>query len=363
MSEEYQKVVIEEEEITLKELFLKIGEFRDEVKKNLWLVIVLGLLLGAVFFYRTYSQQPNYIAKTTFTLTNSEKSENSNAAVSGLLGQFGFGGNSGGNGLNIPRILALANTREIVEQVLFEKVEMEGTQDYIANHIIHIYDLQKKWGKNNKALENFTFSHAKLDSFSRLENSVLKKLHNVVAGTENSDKFLSFSFEEIAGIFSMMFRTHSEELSLILLEKEYKVLSEYYIQKTIEPQQRRYNSIKTRHDSIVNVLRKLDYNVASYNDKSYGLIEQTSNLQGQKLKRDQQFALITYNEVKKNLEAADFALKSITPVFQPLDEAILPLPTISESTRTALFTGTLLGGFIAILFIVVRKIYRDTMNS
>jgi len=361
MSEEYQRATVEDDEITLKELFLKIGEFVSEIRKNMWLVLILSLIAIFFFMFKAYTTPKVYVADTTFTLANSEKGD-SKAGISGILGQFGFGG-AGDQGLNIQRVITLAESREIAELILFEKAEVNDTTSLLANHILSLYNLREQWGKKNEELKVFSFVNISTDSFSRLENSVLKRLHTILTKPSNEDRLLKMDFEESSGIFTLTAQTESEELSLILVEKILEVLSNYYIKKTVEPQQKRYDEIKSRYDSITNALETLDYRVANYNDRSNSLINQSSRVQGLKLKRDQQLLTASYTEVKRNLEVADFALKSVTPIFQSLDEAIPPLSTIRESKVTALLTGAFLGGFLSILFIVGRKIYRDTMNS
>jgi uncharacterized protein involved in exopolysaccharide biosynthesis len=70
-----------------------------------------------------------------------------------------------------------------------------------------------------------------------------------------------------------------------------------------------------------------------------------------------------YGEVLKNLEYADFTLKSSTPFIALLDNPILPLPVVQESRIMAFIIGLILGIMVGITFVLGRKIYRETMNS
>lgn len=362
MSQKYKEITVEEDEITLKELLLKLKDYWKTVIKNFWIIILVAAIVGVVFLAKAWIKIPVYSAEMTFTIANTEKT-GGNSGVSGILGQFGLGGASSGDGLNIQRAIALAASREIIESVIFEEIELDEENDYIANHIIKIYKLQEEWGKNSKKFLDFTFLNSKVDSFDRTENEILQRLHRKVIGTKKEDPILKIEYEEETGIFSMLMNTISEDLSMKMLEKQYDVLSKYYVEKAIEPQQKRYNSIKIRMDSITRILGNLDYSVARYTDRSYGLLDNESTVQGKRLNRDQQLANVAYAEIKRNLEVADFALSSVTPIFQTIDEAILPLPKRTESKIENTVIGILIGSFLAILFVVGRKIIRDAMKE
>lgn len=349
-----------DDEITLKEIIFKVGDFLKAIQKKWWWLLLAGLVMAALFLARAWFTKPIYSADMTFTIANSEKG--GGGAVSGLLGQFGLGGmGGGGGGLNTTRVLELSKSMEIIGSVLFMEAEIEKENDLIANHVIRIYELREEWSKDNEQLKDFAFTHGKVDSFSRTENSIYKNLFRKICNGDEA--FLSINYEELSGIFSMEMATISEELSLELLEKEYEILSQYYINQTIEPQLNRYAAIKVRLDSLTNVLQGLDYSVARFQDRSYGLFEQTSSVEGQRLRREQQLANIAYAEIKKNLEIADFALSSVKPVFQTIDEAIEPLNKQKPSLIQAAIIGTILGIFVMIIFIIVLKIIQDAIHE
>jgi hypothetical protein len=315
--------------------------------------------MSGILVLRAWWTKPLYIADMTFTVANSEKGGGS-SGVSGILGQFGIGGSSSGSGLNTARVMELAGSMEIVGTMLMEEATIEDSTDLVANHIMDVYKFREEWGKKNENLLDFRFTHNQVDSFTRFENSVYKRLYRVV--TVGDEPFLEISHSELSGIYEMQIVTISEPLSLILLEKEYNLLSAYFIKQTIEPQQQRFDAVKARLDSITRELQRLDYSVARSRDRSLGIFDQASSVGERQLQREQQLASIAYTEVKRNVEAAEFALSSVKPIFQTIDEALPPLSKKSSSLAQAGVIGAILGIFIMMVYIVVRKIIQDSMQ-
>ncbi|MDG1434802.1 MAG: hypothetical protein P8Q41_12365, partial [Saprospiraceae bacterium] len=63
---------IEEDEITLKELIIKVQEFFQEVLKNWRLVILITIPFVLYFFYQTYKTPITYTSELTFMMNDDE---------------------------------------------------------------------------------------------------------------------------------------------------------------------------------------------------------------------------------------------------------------------------------------------------
>jgi len=83
------------------------------------------------------------------------------------------------------------------------------------------------------------------------------------------------------------------------------------------------------------------------------------------LQRELQASTFAYGEAMKQREVTDFALKSKTPFIQSIDKPLPPLsPNKNFSTYLSrLIFGGFIGTFLAIAFIVGRKVIRDTMKE
>ena len=356
---------IYDDEITLKELILKIKEFYAEIIKNKFLILLIALPFVLYMTYKSYGAKYSYNAKLTFMVNQSE------GGVSGLgslLGQFGFGNDKE---LNKTKITQLAKSRNIVEKALLSKVKINENEDILANHLITNLDTNGLWMRipfylkpfrEESSYKEFRFKNINVDSFDLDELSILKSLYLTIVGGEDAPGgIVNNGFDKESGILNIVSNTSEAELSIELTNKIFDNLSEFYVDKTVEKQKATYDLVKAKSDSLLFLLQSKEAGYSSFEDKNLGIWNQTSALPGKRYSRDIQKLTLMYAESLKNLEFADFALKNTTPFIQPIDRPILPLKGNKASLLKSLITGFLLGIFIGITFVAGRKIYRDAM--
>ena len=349
-----------EDEISLKDLLLKLIEFYNEVIRNWKLIIFSILVFSGIMLYRAFTTPIIYPAKLTFMLN--EDDSGGMGPLGGIAASFGIGGMNKGE-FNLEKMLALSKSRNIIQQVLFEKGEVDGKNAFYANHLIREYNLVNKW-KNIEILEEFTgFTHQYLSKFSRIENKALKYIHSVIVGSDNKKSLLTSTITENTGIVEMKISTTSEELSVNLVNLIYDKLSHFYIDKAIEQQQYTFAITKEKTDSLKKASDYAQYNLLKFKDTNRNLSLRRFEAQELILQRDAQILALAYGESLKNQELADFALKSKTPFIQSIDLPISPIHPEMESKIKALIMGSFLGGFLSTIFIFGRKIIQDTLYN
>lgn len=350
-----------EDEITLKELILKAKEFFQEVLINWRLVILITIPFVLYFFYQAYKTPITYTSELTFMMNDDEGG--GLGALGGLAASFGFGG--GGNSeFNLEKMLSLLKSRNIIQQGLFEKAELGGKTDFFANHLIAEYDFHKKW-KDNEDLKDFVFQNDKVEEFNRIEYKALKNVYSKVIGSAKTQGILSSNINEDTGIMTLNMESTDEDLSIKFLNSLFKKLSAFYIDKTIEKQQQTYEITKNKADSLLGVMNFVQNRLLKLKDSNRNTTLNQYRSEELKLERDYQISLIAYGEAIKNKEIADFTLKSKTPFIQSID---LPIPPLGPNKTfityiKQIIIGGVLGVFLAIAFVLGRKIYRDTMYS
>ena len=349
-----------DDEISLRDLLLKLGEFWQELWRAKWLIAAITIPILAFMLYKAIKTPVTYPTQLTFMVDN--ESASGLGAVSGLLGSFGLGGGGGGE-YNIDKMLALVRSRKIIQTVLFEKETINGKEDYYANHLIDIYEYHEEWQEDTIGLQNFYFQHDSVPAFNLAENSALKILHGLVVGDpdKGSDALLSTSSSETTGIMTLALKTENEILSIQMLEAIYKNLSTYYIEKATEKQMHTYEAIKFKTDSIFSELRSTEYALANFKDTNFGLRTQKDQMREKQLVAQVQILYTMYGEVKKNQEMTEFALRDQTPVVQVIDSPIPPIEPEDGSKAKAIIIACLLGGFLGGGFVIGRKIIRDAM--
>jgi hypothetical protein len=353
----------EEDEITLKELILKLQEFWKEIWKNKFLVIAVSGLFAIIMLAKAWVAPVTYPAKLTF-MVNEDEGGGGMGGVASVLGQFGFGGGSSGQ-YNLDKLLELSRSRKIISMVLFEKIAMDGKQDYIANHIIDLYDFHENWEEDTTGLHGYYFIHDDTDAFARFENSALKSVYAKVVGNAESkiEGIVGSGYEEDTGILHLFSNSLSEELSIAITKILYEKLSKFYIEKTIAKQEQTYQIFKLKVDSIQAVLNSAQYNLLKFDDTNRMLTLQQYSFKKLQLQQEVQKMIMAYGEVYKNLALSEFALKSKTPFITTIDEPIGPITGERESKIKAIVIGGFVGGFLIILFLIGRKIFRDTMTD
>ncbi len=155
-------------------------------------------------------------------------------------------------------------------------------------------------------------------------------------------------------------------LSIMLLNSLFEKLSTFYIDKTIEKQKQIYEITKSKADSLLGVMNSAQLNLLKIKDTQRNLTLNQYRSEELSLERDYQTSLIAYGVAIKNKEIADFSLKSKIPFVQSIDLPIPPLSPASKSRMTYIkqgIIGVIIGVFLAIAFIIGRKIYRDAMES
>ena len=357
----YSSSEFQREEVTLKELILKVRGYYFEVINNfktLLLITIPSVVLMVVLAWLT---PPIYPATLTFMVI-SEEGGGFNS-ISAVLGQFGIGGGGGGGKNNLDRILELSKSRKIVQQALFESVNLKNIDDYLANHIIKDYDFHEEWEEDTTGLKGFLFKHKNVEKFNRTENKVLKKLHGHIIGSSDEKGIMSNSYGEDTGIMSITTNANSESLSIVFTETIFRKLSEFYVTKTVEKQTKTYDIFKAKVDSLQIELNNAQYRLLRFKDSNRNLGLSQYKTEEYKLEQEIQKLILSYGEAYKNLEFTDFALKNKTPFVQEIDLPIPPILPRKQSKVKAVILGGVLGGFLGLAFIIGRKLFREIMEN
>ena len=347
-------------EFGLKDLILIIKSYVEELFRN-WLIIAMVCLPLLVYFlYDAIKTPAKYKATLTFMLN--EESGSSIGGMASILGQFGLGG--GGSEYNLEKIMHLSKSRKIIQTVLFDKAKIGNKEDWIANHIIKEYNYHKNWDEDTTGLKGFYFQHDSIPAFNRVERKVLLTLYKKIKGNpqQGVEGIYQGDISVETGIMSLSCNTTTEPLSIHIVNSLFDKLGKFYVNKTVEKQQQTFNVIKAKADSVQQLLASAEYALAKFKDSSRGLFTKKDGLRESQLKRDISMYSIVLGEAKKNQELSDFTLKNETPFIQVIDEPITPILPTKKSKMIAIIFALLAGGMLSGGFIIVRKLYRDTMG-
>ena len=348
--------------ITLKELILLLQEYIQYFWRNKW--VILLFVVAGVFYsgYVRFVAPPSYQAELTFMLNEGEKG--SMGGVGSILGQLGIEGRGGG-GVSLAKIKELSRSRRIIQNVMFDTVVIDNETDIIANHIIRMYDYWKGWKGNTEGLEDFMFTHANTDSFSRTENDVMKTVYFHIIGnpSDGAPGLVYIDYKDDTGIVTVTSKTREEELSIMLSSLLYEELSNFYVEKTTEGQKITLDKLNETADSVLLELRSVEYQVAQFRDRAYSVVMRKNKVKEYDLLRKQQTLNMMYSEVVRNKETSTFLLNTKKPNFQIIDSPIVPIYPSSKKVLKGGVIGGILGGVLCLTILLLVRVYRETMKS
>lgn len=338
---------------SFKEVVLKIRSFGQEIYRFKYWVILSILIFSINSLYQNKGLKTTYPAELTFMLNeNNNNLENS----SGFLLSLGRRATE----LNFARIEKLATTKNLINKVIFRKTLLKGRKDFIANHIIDMYQFHKlskpKTNTNESTKLSLYFTQDDFSKFTPEEHITFKSIQDLLNG------IVKTSLDSKTNFLELRVNSLNESLSILLMKIFYEELRKFYIQDATAIPRINLQQLQTRADAIYPKLKIKEQLMNTYlHDKSF--LNRTDYIQKTDVARDKELLSVAYVEILKNQEKIRYQLQTNTPFFQIIDQDYSPITPIIPSKmklKSVLLEG-LLGGFLVILLIIIRKSYLDAM--
>lgn len=349
------------DEISLKELILKIGEWWKYLLSKWIIIFIAGIIGGVIGLTYAYLKKPIYKAELSFALQD-EKSGGGLSSALGLASQFGIdlGGSTGGE-FSGDNLLELMKSRSIVEKVLLTSVTIKGKQQTLADYYISFNNIRDNW-KDDPSLENMHFlPNSDRLKFTLKQDSVLGMIHkNLITNNLTVDKV-----DKKLSIISLKVSSTNELFSKYFTETLAQVVSDFYVQTKTKKASQNVAILQRKTDSVRRALYIAISGVASSTDESPNAnpLLQTLRVPSQRKQVDVQANTSILGELYKNLEMAKMSLLQETPLIQVIDKPILPLEKQRIGKAVGLAIGGIIGGLSLIILLSLIKIFKNIMNS
>lgn len=350
------------QEITLRELIALLREYFLEIWRKKWWIALCCLPFMGWKAYEYSKSKVTYTAKVTFMIDDGKGGGSLN--IGGILSSLSGAESED----NYDKIVALSKSMRIIGEVMLTKATVAGKNDFIGNHLIDVEKVNEEvWAKQKvkegrPSLNGFRFTRAEIDSFTTLEYAAVKHLMGVLNGSEKFAPIFAAGYDKKSGIMNFKVSCQTEEMSIVLLNNFYDVLSRFYIEKTIEKNSATYQIVKAKTDSIRKALNFIETKKAAFDDASHSVLLNVDKVPSQRFDREKHLLTIMYGESVKNMELANFALKSNTPYIQLIDKAVPPLARNPVSRFRLLLTAVGFGVAVGISIVVFRKIILDSLK-
>lgn len=346
------------EELSLKELFVKLGRWFEYLLSK-WKIIILfsffGGLLGLAY---SFTKEPIYKATTTFVL---ETGGNSGIRqYSGLASMIGMdlGGSSDGifQGDNI---FELYKSRTMIEKTLLSVIDSNGGEQLLIDHYLDFKKLRDSWAEKPD-LKSIHFTRKPGQPFTRTQDSIL----GIIVKDINENYLNVARQDNKISILKVEVEAEDEAFAKRFNDQIVQNVNDFYVQTKTKKSLENVAIFQHKSDSVRNVLNGAIYNSAAVLDATPNLnptrqVQRTAPLQRSQFSVETNKVILA--ELLKNLEMSRMALLKETPLIQVIDRPVFPLEKKIFGKKKAIILGGLLFGFLSVLLLLTHKIYKSIM--
>jgi len=352
---------IDNDEISFKELIIKIKEWVSFFKSKWKIIFLAGIIGGIIGLTIALFDEPSYKAVLTFAMEEDKGVGGNAGSISGALGlasSFGIDlGGGGGGAFAASNLAELMKSRLIVKKVLLSPANINGEKISLVEFYIRINNLRLSWNKN-PFLRNIQFlPDADFDKFSFQQDSILQTIHQSLI---LKDKLSITQRDKKVTILYVEVTSKNEIFSKLFCEKLAQETSNLYIETKSKKARINVDVLQKQVDSIRYELNGAISGVAFEVDNVYNL-NPAFNIKGAPSKKKQidvQANTAILTNVVVQLELAKINLRKETPLIQLIDRPVLPLPKEKLGKLTTLILGSFITGFISILYLIASDFYR-----
>ena len=356
-----QNTYLAEDEISLKELLQKLGEYYQYLLGYWKLILLAGLFGGLLGLGYAFLKKPVYKAEYSFVLED-EKSGGGLGGALSLASQFGLdiGGAGGGGAFSGDNLLELMKSRSLVQQALLSPVEINGNKQSLVDYYISINKLRDEWSDHPKLAKLHFPINANASQFSREQDSIVKDIH------ENLTKnFLSVAkIDKKLSIIKVEVKSTNELFAKHFAEALVAQVSRFYVDTKTQKSAKNVAILQHQADSVRQRLNAAISGVALANDANPNLnpAMQVLRAPSQQRQVDVQANTAILTELVKNLELAKLALRRETPLIQVIDKPVLPLAIDKVGKLKGLVLGGIIAGFLTVLYLLAKKLLGTILN-
>jgi uncharacterized protein involved in exopolysaccharide biosynthesis len=332
-----------EDEISLKDLILKIKNWYHFLLSKWKTILIAGILGGALGLTYAFFKKPVYTAETTFVLEEGE-SGGGLGQYAGLASMVGVDlGGSGGGIFKGDNILELYKSRRMIQETLLAKDTFNGKQQLLIERYIEFNKLREGWDEKTD-LKGIQFNDPQ--NFTRTQDSVIgkfaEKINKEILEVTKPDKKLS--------IISVKVKSEDELFAKAFANNIVNKVNSFYVNTKTKKSMENLSILQNQADSVRRVLNASIGGVAAAVDANPNLNSafQTLRVGSQRKQVDVQASSAIYQEIVKNLEMAKISFRNDKPLIQVIDEPVFPLKKESISKIKAI----LFGGIISVIFLV-----------
>ncbi|WP_026905520.1 Wzz/FepE/Etk N-terminal domain-containing protein [Pedobacter glucosidilyticus] len=353
-----EKINTAEDEISLKELILKLKEWYLYLLSKWKTILIAGILGGALGLAYAFIKKPVYTATTTFVLEEGE-SGGGLGAYAGIASMVGIDLSGGGGGIfKGDNIIELYKSRKMIQETLLSQDTFERKQQLLIDRYIEFNKLREDW-QEKPELVNLKFS-TDVKGYNRLRDSVMGKIvetiNKSVLSVSKPDKKLS--------IIKVDVKSKDELFAKSFADNIVAKVNQFYVETKTKKSMENVAILQYQTDSVRRVLNKSIGGVASEIDANPNSNPAFQKLRvgSQKRQVDVQAAGAVYQELVKNLELSKITLRKEKPLIQVIDEPVLPLKIDKLGKAKGIILGGFICGLMCLIYFVCERVFKNLFS-
>jgi hypothetical protein len=350
----------EKDEITIKEIILKIREWYRYLLSKWVIILIAGIVGAALGFVYASSQRPTYTAACTFVLEDGGASGNLLGQYAGIASMAGVDvGGTGGGIFEGDNIIQLYKSRSMIAKTLLSNVEIEGENQLLIDRYIEINGLRKSWSEND-LLKNLRFNHETKKPFSRIQDSVI----TAIVGDINKNYLSVAKPDKKLSIIKVEVKANDEAFAKFFNDEIVKNVNDFYVQTKTKKSLDNVALLQQKTDSVRAVMNGAVYTAVAVADATPNLnptrqVQRVVPMQRAQISVETNKTILS--ELVKNLEMSKMSLRQETPLIQVIDYPVLPLVKEKFGKAKGIILGGLLAGFFMVLVLLTRRIFKGIM--
>ncbi|KUJ63720.1 lipopolysaccharide biosynthesis protein [Flavobacteriaceae bacterium CRH] len=347
---------IQNDEISLKELILKLKEWYSYLLSQWKIIVLAGIIGAAIGLIYSYTKKPIYTATLSFALED-EKGGGGLGGALGLASSFGLDlGGSGGGIFTGSNLTELFKSRSMVEKTLLSPVNLEGKAVSLAEMYIKNNGWRKAWNKYPKFKSIKFLPNDNRRFFTRAQDSILGVMYSNLS---NSGLSVSQKDKKIS-IINIDVSSTNELFAKLFCEALARQVGRFYVETKSKKARLNMAILERQVDSIRGELNGAIAGVAVANDNTFNLNPALNVRRVPSVRKqvDVQANTAILTELVKQSELAKVTLRRETPLIQVIDKPILPLSKEKFGKGKGLIFGGFLGGFFIVAFLIFKKLIK-----
>lgn len=327
-----------------------------------WLILLLaGLIGGALGLWYAFAKTPVYTATTTFVLEGGE-GQSRLSQYAGMAAMVGINLGGGGGGLfQGDNILELYKSRTMLEQTLLSQT-MPGSEELLIDRYIAYNELGEAWAEDPQMAsldfrkDPSEYSPENLRVRDSVITEIVGSIKDNLLNVSKPDKNLS--------IIQVAVTSPDETFSKAFNENLVRRVNDFYIQTKTKKSTDNIAILEAKVDSVRSVMTGAIYSAARVSDATPHL-NPTRQTQRMAPVQEAQFTAeanqAILSQLLQNLELSKMTLLQEQPLIQLVDQPVYPLPVDQLGKAKGIVIGGFLLGFLTLLALIGLKWYRDVM--